>query len=93
MIAVARLAPEDVHKKFLRGCHTRPEINDRLAANAELSKIQVARQMFGNGYVNNCCPTCKKTQLAGECNCRLTVAQAAALKSNIRWPHTADRNA
>lgn len=70
-----------------------PEINDRLAADAELSKIQVARQMFGNGYVNNCCPTCKKTQLAGECNCRLTAAQAAGLKSTIRWPHTADRNA
>ena len=70
-----------------------PEINDRLAADAELSKIQVARQMFGNGYVNNCCPTCKKTQLAGSCNCRLTVAQAAGLKSVIQWPHTADRNA
>lgn len=66
-----------------------PEINDRLAANAELSKIQVARQMFGNGYVNNCCPTCKKTQLATECNCRLTAEQAAGLKSNIRWPRTA----
>jgi hypothetical protein len=70
-----------------------PEINDKLRADTELSKIYVARQMFGNGYVNNCCPTCKKTQKAGECNCRLTAAQSAALKSNIQWPHTSDRNA
>jgi hypothetical protein len=72
---------------------TLPEINDRLRADAELSKIQAARQMFGKGYVSNCCPKCKKIQLAGECNCRLTAAQSAALKSNIQWPHTADRNA
>ena len=70
-----------------------PEINDRLAADAELSKIQAARQMYGNGYANNCCPTCKKTQKAGGCNCRLTAVQSAALKSNIQWPHTADPNA
>lgn len=70
-----------------------PEINDKLAADAELSKIYVARQMYGNGYANNCCPTCKKTQLASGCNCRLTAAQAAALKSVIQWPHTADPNA
>jgi hypothetical protein len=70
-----------------------PEINDKLAADAELSKIQAARQMYGNGYANNCCPNCKKTQLAGACNCRLTAAQSAALKSNVQWPHTADPNA
>jgi len=72
---------------------TLPVINDRLMADAELSKIQAARQMYGKGYVDNCCPTCKKTQLAGNCNCRLTVAQSTALKSAIQWPHTADRNA
>ena len=70
-----------------------PEINDKLAADAELSKIQAARQMYGKGYVDNCCPTCKKTQKAGECNCRLTAAQALGLKSTIQWPHTSDRNA
>lgn len=70
-----------------------PEINDKLFADAELSKIQAARQMYGNGYANNCCPTCKKTQKAGGCNCKLTVAQQAALKSAIQWPHTADPNA
>ena len=70
-----------------------PEINDRLAADAQLSLIQAARQNYGLGYATNCCPTCKKVLLADSCNCRLTVAQAAALKSTINWPHTADRNA
>ena len=70
-----------------------PEINDRLAADAQLSLIQAARQNYGLGYASNCCPTCKKVLLADSCNCRLTVTQAAALKSTINWPHTADRNA
>jgi primosomal protein N' len=70
-----------------------PEINDRLAADAQLSLIQAARQNYGKGYASNCCPTCKKVLLADSCNCRLTVTQAAALKSTINWPHTADRNA
>ena len=70
-----------------------PELNDILAANAELSKIQAARQTYGNGYYSNCCQTCKKPLLAGSCDCRLTVAQAAALKSTINWPRTADGNA
>lgn len=70
-----------------------PEINDKLSADAEMSKIQAARQMYGNGYTNNCCPNCKKVLLASGCNCRLTVAQSSALKSVINWPHTADPNA
>ena len=70
-----------------------PEINDKLLADAQLSLIQVARQNYGNGYANNCCPNCKKVLLATSCNCRLTAAQQAALKSTINWPHTADRNA
>ncbi len=70
-----------------------PEINDKLAADAQLSRIQAARQSYGLGYATNCCLTCKKSQLAGGCNCRLTAAQTAALKSAIQWPHTADPNA
>ena len=70
-----------------------PEINDRLSADAELSLIQAARQNYGKGYATNCCPNCKKVLLADSCNCRLTAAQQAALKSTINWPHTADRNA
>lgn len=70
-----------------------PELNDKLAADAELSKIQAARQTYGNGYYSNCCLTCKKSLLAGPCNCRLTATQAAGFKSVINWPHTADPNA
>jgi len=70
-----------------------PEINDKLAADAQFSLIQAARQNYGKGYATNCCPNCKKVLLADQCNCRLTAAQAAALKSTINWPHTADRNA
>jgi hypothetical protein len=70
-----------------------PELNDKLAADAQLSRIQAARQSYGLGYATNCCLTCKKSQLAGSCNCRLTAAQAAALKSTVQWPHTADPNA
>lgn len=70
-----------------------PEINDKLSADSELSKIQAARQAYGNGYASNCCPNCKKVLLADGCNCRLTGAQSSALKSAIQWPHTADRNA
>ena len=70
-----------------------PEINDRLQADAQLSLIQAARQNYGKGYATNCCLNCKKVLVADSCNCRLTAAQSAALKSNIQWPHTADRNA
>jgi primosomal protein N' len=70
-----------------------PEINDKLAADAELSLIQAARQNYGKGYATNCCPNCKKVLVADSCNCRLTASQQAALKSTINWPHTADRNA
>jgi primosomal protein N' len=70
-----------------------PEINDRLAADAQLSLIQAARQNYGKGYATNCCQNCKKVLVADSCNCRLTAAQQAALKSTINWPHTADRNA
>lgn len=70
-----------------------PEINDKLSADDELSKIQAARQAYGNGYASNCCPSCKKVLLADGCNCRLTGAQSSELKSAIQWPHTADRNA
>ena len=70
-----------------------PEINDRLQADAQLSLIQAARQNYGKGYATNCCLNCKKVLVADSCNCRLTAAQQAALKSTINWPHTADRNA
>jgi len=70
-----------------------PEINDKLAADAELSKIQAARQSFGRGYYDNCCPNCKKVLFASGCNCSLTAAQSSVLKSAIQRPHTIEPNA
>ena len=72
---------------------TLPELNDKLAADAELSKIQAARQTYGNGYYSNCCPNCKKVLFASGCNCTGASLASLGLKSAIQWPHTADPNA
>ena len=72
-----------------------PEINDKIAADPTgFGVIYNAKQTLGKGY--NACVTCGatyKAQFVAGCNCRLTVAQASALKSAIQWPHTADPNA
>jgi len=72
-----------------------PEINDKIAADPTgFGAIYNAKQLGGKGY--NSCLTCGATrnpQLVVGCNCRLTAAQSAALKSNIQYPHTADPNA
>ena len=72
-----------------------PEINDKIAADPTgFGVIYNAKQLGEKGY--NTCLTCgaiRKSQLASGCNCRLTVAQASGLKSNIQWPHTANPNA
>lgn len=70
-----------------------PEINDKLAADAELSKIQAARQMYGNGYANNCCPNCKKVLFASGCNCTGASLASLGLTSAIQRPHTIEPNA
>ena len=70
-----------------------PEINDKLLADAELSKIQAARQSYGLGYATNCCLTCEKVFFAGSCNCQLTAVQASGFKSVIQRPHTIEPNA
>jgi hypothetical protein len=72
-----------------------PEINDKIAADPTgFGAIYNARQLGEQGY-KSClvCGALRKSQLASGCNCRLTAAQSAALKSNIQWPHTADANA
>jgi hypothetical protein len=72
-----------------------PEINDKIAADPTgFGAIYNARQLGEQGY-KTClvCGALRKPQLASGCNCRLTSAQSAALKSNIQWPHTADPNA
>jgi hypothetical protein len=72
-----------------------PEINDRMAADPTgFGAIYNAKQRLGNGY--NTCLTCGRytpPQFASGCNCRLTAAQRAALKSAINFPHTLEPNA
>jgi hypothetical protein len=48
-----------------------PEYNDRLAANAQLSAIQDAKNKYARGYSTaSCCLVCgKPPTLAGKCNC------------------------
>jgi len=70
-----------------------PELNDKLAADAELSKIQAARQSYGLGYAGNCCQTCKKVVFAGTCNCTGASLAPLGLKSAIQRPHTIEPNA
>jgi hypothetical protein len=70
-----------------------PEINDKLAADAELSKIQAARQSFGRGYYDNCCPNCKKVLFSSGCNCTGASLATQGLKSAIQRPHTIEPNA
>jgi len=70
-----------------------PEINDNLAADAELSKIQAARQSFGRGYYDNCCPNCKKVLFSSGCNCTGASLATQGLKSAIQRPHTIEPNA
>jgi ABC-type methionine transport system ATPase subunit len=72
---------------------TLPEFNDKLAADdAGMGAIQRQRVAYGRGYASNCCPTCKKVLFADTCSCKLTVAQAAALKSVKTMFHTIEPN-
>ena len=70
-----------------------PELNDKLFADAELSKIQAARQSYGLGYATNCCLNCKKVLFAGSCNCTGASIASLGLKSAIQRPHTLEPNA
>ena len=61
-----------------------PEINDRLAADAQLAAVQAARNTYGRGWnTASCCQVCgKPPQLAGGCNCSLSVAQQVSLPTS-----------
>jgi hypothetical protein len=72
---------------------TLPEFNDKLAADdSGAGAIQRQRVAYARGYASNCCPTCKKVLFADGCNCKLTTAQAAALKSVNTMNHTIEPN-
>lgn len=65
-----------------------PEINDRLAADAQLAAVQAQRNAYQRGYaVANCCIVCGKppTFDAG-CQCSLTVAQQVGLPTSVSRP-------
>jgi hypothetical protein len=51
---------------------TVPEINDRLAADAQLAAVQAAKNQYARGYSTaSCCQVCgKPPSLASGCNCR-----------------------
>jgi len=65
-----------------------PEYNDRLAADAQLSAVQAARNTFGRGWnTASCCQVCgKPPQFKGGCGCQLTVAQQVALPTSVSRP-------
>lgn len=65
-----------------------PEINDRLAANPQLARIQAAKNTYQRGWnTASCCIVCgKPPQVNGSCECQLTVAQRVALPTSGSSP-------
>jgi hypothetical protein len=65
-----------------------PEINDRLAANAQLSLVQAAKNQYARGYnTAACCLVCgKPPTFDSGCECRLTVAQQIGLPTSVSRP-------
>jgi hypothetical protein len=63
---------------------TVPEFNDRLQADVQLSRVQVQKNAYQRGYPSAaCCKVCgEPPQLAGKCNCSLTVAQQLAFPTS-----------
>lgn len=61
---------------------TVPEYNDKLRADPQLSAIQSQRNNYQRGWnTASCCHVCgEPPTLAGDCSCRLTVAQRNELK-------------
>ena len=67
---------------------TVPEINDRLAADAQLAAVQAARNAYGRGWnTASCCQVCGKPPVfEGGCQCSLTVAQQVTLPTSVSRP-------
>lgn len=63
-----------------------PEINNRLAADAQLAAVQSAKNTYGRGWnTANCCKVCgEPVQYTTGCPCSLTTAQQVALKDAKR---------
>lgn len=65
-----------------------PELNDRLAADAQLSAIQAAKNTYGRGWnTASCCQVCgKPPQFKGGCECSLTLAQQVNFPTSVSRP-------
>lgn len=65
-----------------------PEINDRLAADAQLAAVQAAKNTYQRGWnTAACCLVCgKPPTFRGGCACSLTVAQQVALPTSVSRP-------
>jgi hypothetical protein len=65
-----------------------PEINDRLAADAQLAAVQAAKNAYGRGWnTASCCQVCGKPPVfEGGCQCSLTVAQQVTLPTSVSRP-------
>jgi hypothetical protein len=65
-----------------------PEINDRLAADAQLAAVQAAKNQFARGWnTASCCLVCGKPPVFdGGCQCQLTVAQQVGLPTSVSRP-------
>ena len=72
-------------------CYSRtavPELNDRLAADAQLARTQAQKNAYARGYPSAaCCTVCgEPPQFKGGCACALTVAQQVALPTSVSRP-------
>lgn len=67
---------------------TMPDINDRLASDPNLAKIQAAKSTYGRGWnTASCCTVCgKPPTFKGGCSCSLTVAQQITLPTSVSRP-------
>ena len=65
-----------------------PELNDRLAADAQLSAIQASKNQYARGYnTASCCLVCGKPPVFDSgCECSLTVAQQLGLPTSVSRP-------
>lgn len=65
-----------------------PDINDRLAADAQLARVQAAKNTYQRGWnTASCCQVCgKPPQFKGGCACQLTVAQQVTLPTSRSRP-------
>jgi len=65
-----------------------PDYNDRLAADAQLAKVQASKNAYARGWSSaSCCRVCgEPPQFKGGCQCSLTVAQQITLPTSRSRP-------